>query len=267
MSTATAFIGNVPQNYDRYLGPVLFEPYAIDLARRAPAGAASVLELACGTGRVTHHLDKLLAGNAHIIASDLNADMLAIAQKIVFSPRIEWMQVDAQQLPFGASAFDLVLCQFGVMFFPDKALAFREVRRVLQPGGKFIFNTWDSMAENPRARIIQEVLQDELGEKAPDFFSVGPYSFFDENQIRSLLEEAGFDAIRIEKIPLVSRFENPDDIITGFVDGSPLGAYLDQVGIQVRMQVRDKLRLALEAQFGTYGLEVPMQAIVVSCSC
>jgi ubiquinone/menaquinone biosynthesis C-methylase UbiE len=264
MSSASAYKGNVPQHYEQYLGPILFEPYAVELAERVPVTAHSVLELACGTGRVTNHLDKRLAAAARIVASDLNPDMLTVARTIVFSPRVEWMEVDAQHLPFADASFDVVLCQFGVMFFPDKLQAFREVYRVLSPGGIFLFNTWDGFSSNPRAGIIMQVMEEELGEKAPDFLSVGPYSFHNEARIALLLEEAGFSAIRIEKVARTGTFSDPAQIVDGFVEGSPLGAYLDRLGSGIRSRFRQRLRDALEAQTVTYGNKVPMQAIVVS---
>jgi ubiquinone/menaquinone biosynthesis C-methylase UbiE len=263
MSTASAYYGNVPQHYEQYLGPILFEPYAIDLAARVPPGVRSVLELACGTGRVTNHLDQQLAKDTRIVASDLNPDMISVARTIVFSPRVEWMEVNAQHLPFAAGSFELVLCQFGVMFFPDKLQAFREVHRVLEPGGRFLFNTWDGFSVNPRAAIIVQVMETELGADAPDFLSVGPYSFHNEARIALLLEEAGFSSIRIEKVARTGTFSDPDQIVDGFVEGSPLGTYLDKLGKHMRERIKQRLHEALIGQQAQYGNRVPMQAIVV----
>ncbi|WP_165871356.1 class I SAM-dependent methyltransferase [Flaviaesturariibacter flavus] len=262
MSSASAYTGNIPQNYEEYLGPVLFEPYAEDLAARVPPGITSLLELACGTGRVTHHLDQRLGKDARIVASDLNQDMLKLARSIVYSPRVEWMEVNAQELPFASASFDVVLCQFGVMFFTDKLKAFREAYRVLRRGGRFLFNTWDGLGANPRAAIILQVMQEELGAGAPDFLRTGPYSFHDESVIALLLEEAGFAQIRIEKVARTGTYTDPQQIAAGFVEGSPLGAYLDRYGPQMRGRIIQRLREALKAQETTYGTSVPMRAIV-----
>src|SRR5438128_697292 len=141
MSSTTSFTGSIPSNYDQYLGPFLFEPYAIDLVKRLPhQGLKNVLEIACGTGRVTQHLVGELADDGNLIATDLNPDMITLARQKVSDGRIRWQAADAQQLPFGDNTFDAVVCQYGVMFFPDKPKAFAEAHRVLKNGGKFIFN-------------------------------------------------------------------------------------------------------------------------------
>src|SRR6476661_6264867 len=146
MSSLTAFAGSVPANYDRYLGPLLFEPYALDLVERLKNDQLKqVLEIACGTGRVTRHLTKLVEADGRLVASDLNPDMIAQAKTQLTGERVQWQVADAQQLPFDANSFDHVICQFGVMFFPDKPAAFREAYRVMQPGGKYIFSVWDNM--------------------------------------------------------------------------------------------------------------------------
>lgn len=134
MSDIAEFAGTVPHNYDRYLGPHLFEPYALDIIKRIEGlNPKKVLEIACGTGRVTRHLSAALPPESQLWATDLNNDMLQLAKTKIAGNKITWQQVDAQALPFDDAAFDLVVCQFGVMFFPDKAKAFSEVYRVLQP--------------------------------------------------------------------------------------------------------------------------------------
>ena len=141
MTTDAVFSGSIPSLYDRYLGPVVFEPYAQDLANRlSTLNAERVLETAAGTGIVTRALVSSLAPNVNIVATDLNQPMLDHAAKAVSSSRVSWQKVDAQALPFPDGTFDAVVCQFGVMFFPDKQQAYREARRVLKPGGHFIFN-------------------------------------------------------------------------------------------------------------------------------
>lgn len=138
MSLSTAFEGSIPVNYDRYLGPFLFEPFALNLLQKLPIKALNkVLEIACGTGRVTKHLTGSLTEDGTLTATDLNPDMLSVAKENLHDPRIKWMQADAQHLSFDDAIFDTVVCQFGVMFFPDKLKAFKETYRVLKPGGRF----------------------------------------------------------------------------------------------------------------------------------
>ncbi|RYZ22046.1 MAG: class I SAM-dependent methyltransferase [Chitinophagaceae bacterium] len=263
MSSSSAYTGNIPQHYEQQLGPVLFEPYAEDLAARVPAGTNALLELACGTGRVTRHLDRRLSPSARLVASDLNSDMLTLARSIVFSPRVEWLTVDAGVLPFADGSFDAVVCQFGVMFFTDKRQAFREACRVLRAGGTFLFNTWLGLGANPRAAIMSQVLCETLGAQAPDLLCSGPYSFHDEAHIALLLEEAGFRDIRVATVSRTGHYADPAQLVAGFVEGSPLGAYLDRFGAAMRGRIRERLQDALVAQEPTYGNEVPMRALVV----
>jgi ubiquinone/menaquinone biosynthesis C-methylase UbiE len=143
VTTDAVFSGSIPSLYDKYLGPLIFEPYAQDLANRLSAlNAERVLETAAGTGIVTRALERSLSPRGSIVATDLNQPMLDHAAERIPSSRVSWQKADAQALPFPDGAFDAVICQFGVMFFPDRQKAYREARRVLKPGGHFIFNVW-----------------------------------------------------------------------------------------------------------------------------
>src|SRR5450432_665365 len=153
--TDTAFAGSIPKLYETLLVPLIFEPYAADLARRLASRTLSrVLEIAAGTGVVTRHLASSLPEHAAIVATDLNQPMLDMASGIGASRPVEWRRADAMQLPFGDGEFDAVVCQFGVMFFPDKPKAFSEARRVLAPGGTLLFNVWDRIEENDFADTV-----------------------------------------------------------------------------------------------------------------
>src|SRR6516225_7358615 len=155
----TSLEGAVPENYDRYLGPLLFEPFAEDLAKRiAGKNFKNVLELACGTGRLTRHLRKVLPPNAKLLATDLHADMIRTASDQMPNENIAWQTADAQRLSFGNGAFDLVVCQFGLMFMPDRMKVLSEVHRVLVPGGKFIFNTWDKIENNGAIYVGNQII-------------------------------------------------------------------------------------------------------------
>ena len=156
LETDKVFAGSIPENYDRYMVPLIFEPYAADFARRAASlSPSAVLETAAGSGVVTRALaPRLPRRGASYIVTDLNQPMLDYAATRVADKRISWRKADAQALPFEDAAFDLVCCQFGVMFFPDRPSGYREARRVLKPGGCFLFNVWDRIEENVFANDV-----------------------------------------------------------------------------------------------------------------
>ncbi|MGH7879682.1 MAG: class I SAM-dependent methyltransferase, partial [Candidatus Binataceae bacterium] len=147
--TDKLFAGSIPEFYERLMVPLMFEPYARDLAARlSGTGAREFLELAAGTGVVTRALASQLALDGRIVATDLNQSMLDHAKTRLADKRVTWRQADAQALPFDDESFDALACQFGVMFFPDKVHAYKEARRVLKPGGRYVFNSWDQIADN-----------------------------------------------------------------------------------------------------------------------
>lgn len=267
MSYITAFAGSVPANYDKYLGPVLFEPYAIDLVKRIEKKSLrDVLELACGTGRVTKHLASLVPSDGSLIASDLNEDMLSVARKILPSLDVTWMVVDAQELPFSENSFDHIICQFGVMFFPDKEKAFAEAYRVLKADGRLLFNVWDSMEHNPRSAIVKNIVEGIMGDDAPDFMSKGPYSYNEKDVISQSLKDAGFNNIDIDVVQITTYYPSADNLINGFVHGSPLSGYLAQLQPLLQQEIKDRLKQKITAEFGEAQIVSPMQALVVSAN-
>jgi ubiquinone/menaquinone biosynthesis C-methylase UbiE len=263
MSSVSAFAGSVPANYEKYLGPFLFEPYALDLMKRLQnRKVKNVLELACGTGRVTKHLLNLVPQDGQLVASDLNPDMIAIAKEKVPDQKIDWQVIDAQELPFSNNSFDTIVIQYGVMFFPDKLRAFSEAHRVLEAGGLMLFNSWDSLHHNPAIEIMHNLLQSEFGDAAPNFLEQGPYSFSDRKLMRQLLEDAGFSDIRLETVQIMSRYDNADVVVKGFCEGSPLAAYLKDFDSTVKERVKQKMKEEIQRKFGAQSNEVPLQAIV-----
>lgn len=262
MPAITTFTGHVPQNYDAYLGPFLFEPYAIDLANRTRQKVFEhVLEIACGTGRVTNHLLHVLNQSARLTATDLNKDMLQVAQQKISDNRVQWMVADAQDLPFAEGKFDLAICQFGVMFFPDKQKAFENVYRVLKNGGQYIFNVWDDVSYNDATLLTQDVMQGVLQNDAPDFLKKGPFSYFNQQQIKSDLLAAGFNNIQFEVVQKIGVAASTDNVIKGLLEGSPLANYLQESNAPVQT-IQDKLKIVLEKKYGNENLQIPMQAIV-----
>lgn len=189
--------------------------------------------------------------------------MLQVAQQKADNGLIHWSIVNAQEIPFDSGSFDLVVCQFGVMFFSDKAQAFSEIHRVLRPGGTFLFNTWDHFEHNAAARIGQQVLNEVLAENPPDFLEKGPYSFFDPAQIRRLLEDAGFTAITIETVAKMGTLSSGDQAAIGFVDGSPLTQYLNERNAP-KEEIKRRITELTAAEYK--NMRLPMQALVCTAT-
>jgi ubiquinone/menaquinone biosynthesis C-methylase UbiE len=216
------FSGSVPANYDKYLGPVLFEPYAADLAARLPAGdGLRVLELACGTGIVTRRLREALGDSGTVVATDLSEAMVAYARDAVPGPGIEWQAADAQALEFDDGSFDVVVCQFGFMFLPDKVQGFSEARRVLVPDGLLLANIWCSLEENPVAGAIHATVMQLFPADPPRFMEI-PYGYGDTERLRKDLTDAGWENVQLETIRVQSLGPSAADFATGFAVGSPL---------------------------------------------
>lgn len=255
---AARFRGSIPVHYDSGLGPVLFRHYA-DLLGRAVAEARPrrILELAAGTGISSEALARENPG-AQLVVTDLNEDMLALARaKLPSETRVD--VADMQQLPFGDSRFDVVACQFGIMFVPDLPAAFREVRRVLIPGGSFVFSVWDSHARNRFAAIVDGLLAETFPDDPPPFYRV-PFGMSELDPVRALAEAAGFGRLRIDIEP----HDAPVASWEGFADGLIVG---NPVADQVRRRSGDTGALVaetarrLEAAFGPAPTTIPVQTI------
>ena len=205
------FAGSVPENYDRHMVPLIFEPYAADIARRAASlSPNAVLETAAGTGIVTRALAPTLSQGASYTVTDLNQPMLDYAaSRQPSDSRITWRQADALALPFENAAFDLVCCQFGAMFFPDRTSGYREARRVLKPGGHFLFNVWDRIEENVFANDVTNALAKIFPNDPPRNLARTPHGYHDPALIRSELENAGFSHVVIETRAEQSRASSP----------------------------------------------------------
>ena len=262
----TSFVGTVPENYERYLGPLMFQPYAQDLACRLLVGdQAQVLELACGTGILTSELLSMMESGVRLVASDLNEPMLEVAQQKIRDRRIEWRQADASALPFDAGRFDAVVSQFGVQSFPDKVVAAAEARRVLRPGGVFLFSTWAGPQTNPLAHIAQQTAEACFPGDTPTFYEV-PWSYGDTRQIESDLRAGGFRHVSIQPVSLVGRAPSADYAAMGIVQGTPMAnAITERRSITVDAFTAI-ISASLTRELGDGPLALPMQAWIVRAS-
>lgn len=258
------FVGDIPERYDRNLGPYIFAAYAADIAGRVAAlKPRNTLEIAAGTGIVSRTLHDLLPEDAMLTVTDLNAPMLAVARrKFGSNEKVAFETADALSLPFADQTFDAVLCQFGVMFFPDKAQAFCEARRVLAFGGSFIFNVWDSRALNPFARIAHETVGEFFPNDPPQFYAT-PFSYFDIAEIRRRLNEVGFAGITIQPLKLEQDIDDVDAFAEGLVYGNPLIGEIRARGNVDPASIVTALADALRLEFGATALRMPLHAIVV----
>ncbi|MEP6603187.1 MAG: methyltransferase domain-containing protein [Spartobacteria bacterium] len=258
------FDGSIPENYDRYLGPALFEPYARDLVERlAPRKPKSVLEIACGTGIVTRRLRAQLGRDVYLVATDLNPGMLEFARKkFTDDANIEWEIADAGALPFPDESFEAVVCQFGVMFAPDKEAAMREAFRVLKPGGVFLFNVWDSMQQNAFAQIAHETIASFFERDPPTFYEV-PFGMHDARVVRGLLNRAGFDAVELSPVKLPCRSASAADFAIGLVRGNPVSTAIQERKVKID-NVISAVAKKLAERCGSAPYEDTMQALVWS---
>lgn len=262
MDNAASFVGSIPEHYDQGLGPVIFVDYAADIASRAAALAPRrVLETAAGTGIVTRALRDRLPATASLVATDLNAPMLEIARsKLRDGEAVAFQPADAQALPFADQSFDLVVCQFGIMFYPDKPLSLREAFRVLEPGGTYLFSVWDGHEHNPFAAISYRVPAASVPDDPPQFYKV-PFSCGAIDPIKAMLKEAGFAGVEIAVVPIEKEIPSAEQFARGIVYGNPLIDQLRGRGVDPE-QVVAELVGEFHRTFGADPGRMPLQAIV-----
>ena len=256
------FEGSIPANYDRYLGPALFEPFAKDMVSRLKhEQPKNVLEVACGTGILTRRLRDSLAPAVRLVATDLNPGMLAFAQsKFSESENLEWQEADAGALPFDDGSFDAVVCQFGLMFVPDKESAMRECHRILSSTGVFLFNVWDSIERNPFGQIAHRTIASFFEHDPPNFYEL-PFGFYDADLIRGLLERAGFKAISASLVRLPCLSSSAAEFAIGLVRGNPVSTAIQERGVETDDIIKAVTR-EIARHYGAAPVESTMQAFV-----
>lgn len=265
LETDKVFTGSIPENYDRYMVPLIFEPFARDLARRAAAlMPIDILEVAAGTGVVTRELAPRLPPAANYVVTDLNQPMLDFAAaRQPADNRIHWRQVDAQALPFENAAFDLVFCQFGAMFFTDRLSAYREAMRVLKPGGHYLFNVWDRIEENHLANDVTNALAEMFPDDPPRFMVRTPHGYHNTALIRSELENAGFSRVAIETIAAQSRASSSRIPAMAYCHGTLLRTEIEARAPGQLDAATDCAASAIKARHGSGEVAAKIQAHVI----
>jgi SAM-dependent methyltransferase len=261
-----AFVDAIPELYDRLLVPLFFESYAADLAGRAASHSPTrVLEIAAGTGVLTRHLAANLADTTSIVATDLNAPMLERAAAIGTKRPVQWQLADALNLPFEDASFDVVVCQFGVMFFPDKPRAYSEVHRVLRPRGHFLFNVWDRIEDNEFSQVAESALEALFPGNPPRFFSRTPHGYCDSAIIQRQLAEGGFgNAAEVHTVTARSRAESAHVAAVALCQGTPLRNEIEARDASKLDAATDCAAEAIARRFGNGAVDGKIQAVVFS---
>ena len=258
------FSGSIPENYDRYMVPLIFAPYAAQIADQAAAlKPRSILEIATGTGVVTRALVPRLSADAQYVASDLNQAMIDYAASQQGpDARVSWRQADAMALPFEDGSFDLALCQFGAMFFPNRVVAYREARRVLKRGGHFLFNVWDRIEENEFADDVTNALALMFPQDPPRFMARTPHGYHDRALIARDLEEAAFSQITIETRAETSRAPSARLVATAYCHGTVLRTEIEARGGKLA-EATEAAAAVVEAKHGSGEIAAKIQAHVI----
>jgi len=261
-----AFLGSIPEIYDRFLVPLIFEPYANDLADRLfKTKSKSVLEIAAGTGVLTRAIASRMSQDVLLTATDLNQPMLDWAMTRQPSEhRIVWRQADGTALPFGDQTFDAVVCQFGVMFFPDKVQGYKEARRVLKPGGRYLFSVWDRISENEFPDVVTNALAAVFPADPPRFLARTPHGHYDVDKIRDELKAAGFANISIDAVDKTSKAQTALDAAIAFCQGTPLRNEIEARDPSRIEEATRKSADALATRFGSGAIEGHIRALVIT---
>jgi len=268
VATDKLFAGSIPEIYDRLMVPLIFEPYARDLAERiARVEPRGLLETAAGTGVLTRAIVSRLPVQTQIVATDLNQAMLDhAAAKQPQRDGLTWQWADALALPFEDRRFDVVACQFGAMFFPDKIKGYSEARRVLKTGGHFFFSVWDRISENEFADVVTEALAALFPQDPPLFMARTPHGYHDVERIRGELTAAGFTDIVVESIDHRSRAASSRDAAIAYCQGTPLRNEITERDASLLEDATQAAAAAFARRFGNGLIDGRIRAHVITAT-
>ena len=262
MHTDSAFAGKMPDAYEQMLVPLLFEPFAVELSDRlAKYSPNTVLELAAGTGALTRELSARLP-DVEITATDISAPMIDKASHVVRKPNVHFQVADASALPFDEASFDVVVAQFGVMFFSEKIAAYHQVHRVLREGGTFVFNTWNMLLRNPVFKVFCKAFKENSGGQ-PCFLERIAFAYCDDADIKNDLHAAGFGKVDVYTVHKTTKAHSAAAFLDAIASGSPFAADLEHLGRDRGAHVRESIFEALTAQFGEGEFDNELSALVI----
>jgi len=261
-----AFVGSIPEIYDTYLVPLIFEAFANDLAERVAAlDPATILETAAGSGVVARALTPRLSPGAHYTVTDLNQPMLDhAASRQEPDSRISWRQADALNLPFDDESFDAMVCQSGIMFFPDRIAGYAEALRVLKPGGTLLFNVWDHISSNEFADVAAKVIAAIFPDEPTPFLARTPYSYYEEDLIRQELSQAGFSKITYETLEGTSSAPSPRHAAIAYCQGTPQRIEIEAWDANLVDHVTDRVVEAIASRYGTGPVTAKIQGHIIT---
>lgn len=256
------FTAGIAEIYEKYLAPVFFISTSKDLVTHIPGSPEKILELAAGTGQVTRLLTERFP-NAEIFATDINSGMLDVAKRIIPGRNIKWDIVNAEEIPYANDEFDALICQFGIMFFPDKQKALGEAHRVLKPGGTITFNTWDKLENNTICRIADDVVKSVFTENPPQFYHI-PFSMFDTVEINNMMQNAGFKNVRIENRKVHGYSDSVENAVIAFTEGNPIYLQIKERDESMLPKFKAALTEAFKSEFGNGSFKIPLSKFVVT---
>jgi ubiquinone/menaquinone biosynthesis C-methylase UbiE len=259
------FVGNVPDNYERHLVPTIFGPWAHDLVQLVKLRAEDrVLDIACGTGIVARTAARYIRSSGSVVGLDLSGPMLSTARTAAAHENvvIDWQEGSAVDLPLPDAAFDVVFCQQGLQFFPDRATALSEMHRVLVPGGRLVLSIWRSIEQSPGFVVLAEALTRHISSEAGTLMTSGPFGLSDPQELRSLISGAGFNHITIEPSVKVLRFPSPEEFVLRYAAGSALGGPLAVASNEGRDALLAEVEAGLRPYINNQGLAFPIESNV-----
>jgi len=261
--------GNPDELYERYLVPAKFGPWAADLvALGAPQPGERVLDVACGTGVVTRLLVPHVGVTGKVVGLDLNAGRLAVARSLSSASgmTVEWREGDVSALSFSDASFDLVSCQQGFQFFPDRLVALREMFRVLVSGGRLAFSVWRSIEHQPGALAMAKALQRHVSAEA-EAFRHTPFALGEAEAIEAPMKEAGFREVVIRPTVKTVRFPSAEAFTMRYISGvAPLARMVSEVDDAARSALLKDVSAALRSYVDADGLAIPTASHLVTAN-